>query len=101
MGITGWGNNELQYYTAEPENLALDGDGHLVITAREVGEDSDLVCWYGPCEYTSARLTTQDRLAFTYGRVEASMKLPEGCGAVACILDAGGGFGYRRVAGFR
>jgi beta-glucanase (GH16 family) len=80
MGITGWGNNELQYYTAEPENLALDGEGHLVITAREVGEDSDLVCWYGPCAYTSARLKTQDRLEFTYGRVEAMMKLPEEVG---------------------
>ena len=80
MGITGWGNNELQYYTAEPENVALDGDGHLVITAREVGEDSDLFCWYGPCEYTSARLKTQDRLEFTYGRVEVSMQLPEGVG---------------------
>ena len=80
MGIAGWGNNELEYYTAEPENLALDGEGHLVITARELGTDTDLVCWYGPCEYTSARLKTQDRLEFTYGRVEASMKLPEGVG---------------------
>ena len=80
MVMTGWGNNELEYYTAEPENLALDGEGHLVITARELDVDTDLVCWYGPCEFSSARLKTQDRLEFTYGRVEASMKLPEGVG---------------------
>lgn len=78
--IIGWGNNERQYYTAEPENLALDGDGHLVITAQALDAETDLVCWYGPCGYTSARLTTQDRLEFTYGRVEASMTLPEGAG---------------------
>jgi beta-glucanase (GH16 family) len=80
MGITGWGNNELEYYTADPENLSLDGEGHLVITARELDTETDLVCWYGPCEFTSARLKTQDRLEFTYGRVEASLKLPEGEG---------------------
>jgi beta-glucanase (GH16 family) len=80
QGMEGWGNNELEYYTAEPENLALDGEGHLVITAHELDADTDLVCWYGPCAYTSARLTTKDRLEFTYGRVEASMKLPEGTG---------------------
>lgn len=80
LRITGWGNNELEYYTAEPENLALDGEGHLVITARELDADTALVCGYGPCEYTSARLKTQDRLEFTYGRVEASMKLPKGAG---------------------
>ncbi|CAM5406386.1 hypothetical protein SALBM135S_01367 [Streptomyces alboniger] len=30
----GWGNNELQYYTDDPANSALDGSGHLVISAR-------------------------------------------------------------------
>jgi hypothetical protein len=30
----GWGNNELQTYTARPENVSLDGEGHLVITAQ-------------------------------------------------------------------
>ena len=32
-GLMGWGNNELQWYTDEPANVALDGDGHLVISA--------------------------------------------------------------------
>ena len=32
-GDNGWGNEELQYYTDRPENVSLDGDGNLVITA--------------------------------------------------------------------
>jgi hypothetical protein len=33
-GGHGWGNAELQYYTGEPGNAALDGAGHLAITVR-------------------------------------------------------------------
>src|SRR4051812_41283614 len=33
-GGHGWGNQERQYYTLGAENAALDGAGHLVITAR-------------------------------------------------------------------
>ncbi len=79
-GLTGWGNNELQYYTDTPENVSLDGEGNLVITAEALGEEEERICWYGPCEFTSARLITQDRYEFTYGRVEARMILPEGNG---------------------
>lgn len=35
VGGHGWGNNEMEYYTDRTENVALDGDGHLIITARE------------------------------------------------------------------
>ena len=33
-GGQGWGNRELEYYTAGTANAALDGEGRLVITAR-------------------------------------------------------------------
>lgn len=33
-GDWGWGNGEHQYYTNSPSNIAMDGNGHLVITAR-------------------------------------------------------------------
>src|SRR4051812_29376705 len=33
-GGSGWGNNERQYYTTNPNNASMDGAGHLVITAR-------------------------------------------------------------------
>src|SRR5947208_10436994 len=33
-GGSGWGNQELQYYTDEPGNAALDGAGNLAIVVR-------------------------------------------------------------------
>ncbi len=77
-GIPGWGNSELEFYTASTDNAALDGDGNLQITAK--GADGSLMCYYGPCEYTSARLLTKDRFEVAYGRVEARIKVPEGAG---------------------
>ncbi len=76
--IPGWGNNELQYYTADPANAALDGQGRLVITARAA--DGALPCYYGPCRYTSARLTTLGKREVGFGRVEARVRLPRGAG---------------------
>lgn len=68
-GLTGWGNNELQWYL--PDNAAL-ADGKLVITAeREAANGYD---------FTSARINTRDRFALAYGRIEASIKLPGGQG---------------------
>lgn len=81
-GGEGWGNNEWQYYTDHPENAALDGNGSLAISALELTDRSTsrLNCWYGPCRFTSARLLTLDRFEFTYGRVEARLRLPYGQG---------------------
>ena len=79
-GIPGWGNAERQTYTDDPANLALDGQGHLVIRALETGGDAPL-CYYGaPCEYSSARIITAGALEVTYGRIEARLKIPYGQG---------------------
>jgi beta-glucanase (GH16 family) len=72
-------NNELQYYTQGTENAELDGNGNLVITA-EAGNPNNYQCYYGPCEYTSARMNTSGRFTAQYGHVEASIKLPQGQG---------------------
>lgn len=69
-GAGGWGNGELQYY--RPDNAALDGDGHLVITARQ--EE------FAGSGFTSARLLTKGLREFRYGRVEARIKPPRGQG---------------------
>ena len=61
-GIPGWGNNELQYYL--PDNARLE-NGVLKIEARR-----ETVGDFG---FTSARINTQDRFAFKYGRIEASI----------------------------
>ena len=82
LGGVGWGNQEWQYYTDQPENAATDGAGSLVIRAIDVakGDLRSLNCWYGPCKYTSARILTRERFNFTYGRVESRLKLPYGNG---------------------
>ncbi len=74
-GIPGWGNAELQYYTDSPDNAATDGNGNLVITAEPA---SDEQCYYGDCEYTSARLVTTNRAEFAYGRIESRILVPDG-----------------------
>lgn len=75
---TGWGNQELQYYTDSTDNSATDGNGNLVITAKaaENGEQ----CYYGDCEYTSARLISQYKAEFAYGRIESRLQVPQGAG---------------------
>ncbi len=77
-GNPGWGNDELEYYTASTANAATDGQGHLVITTKAA--DGSLQCYYGPCQYTSARLLTKQRFEIAYGRVEARIKVPRGAG---------------------
>lgn len=72
-------NHERQYYTSGNNNAALDGQGHLVITARKENP-SNYQCWYGTCQYTSARLNTSGKFTQQYGHVEARMKVPRGQG---------------------
>ena len=79
IGGGGWGNNEHQYYTDSTDNAALDGAGNLAITARR-DNPAGYQCWYGPCEYTSARLLTAETFTQQYGRFEARMQLPRGQG---------------------
>ncbi len=75
-GIPGWGNDELQYYTDSTDNAATDGNGNLVISAQEA--DGSLTCFYGPCEYTSARLISWHKAEFAYGRIESRIQVPDG-----------------------
>jgi beta-glucanase (GH16 family) len=78
IGGGGWGNQQLEFNT-DNQNVYQDGQGNLVIEARQenpVGSD----CWYGPCQYTSAQISTEDHFSFTYGFIEARIKLPAGQG---------------------
>jgi beta-glucanase (GH16 family) len=68
----GWGNQELQYYTDRPANVDLDGNGFLRIRARREAFEG--------AEWTSARIKTQGKQSFTYGRIEASINVPAGQG---------------------
>ena len=77
-GNCGWGNNEKESYTSASENVSLNGQGQLQIVARPA--TTSLTCYYGPCRYTSAKITTRGTLDVAPGRVEARIKLPAGQG---------------------
>lgn len=69
---TDWGNAQLEYDTARPENAQLDGTGHLAIIARKEG--------YLGRQYTSARIVTRGLFEHGPGRYEARIKMPSGQG---------------------
>ena len=79
VGGSGNGNNELQYYTDGTNNTALDGQGHLVITARKENPNN-YQCWYGTCTYTSGKISTAGKFTQRYGHVESRIKIPRGQG---------------------
>jgi beta-glucanase (GH16 family) len=70
VGGHGWGNAELQTYTAGTANAALDGHGNLAVTVRRAADGA----------FTSARLVSKDRFALRYGLVSARVRVPGGRG---------------------
>jgi beta-glucanase (GH16 family) len=76
VGGSGWGNNELQYYTNTTNNANVV-NGVLVITARKEPMNG--------MNYTSARMVTRNKGDFLYGRIEVSAKLPAGRGTWPAI----------------
>jgi len=75
-GGNGWGNQELEYYTARPQNSFQQG-GNLVIRAlAEKFTGADGVTR----DYTSARLKTAGKFSQKFGRFEARIRIPKGQG---------------------
>ena len=76
IGGNGWGNAEWQTYTSRTNNARIEG-GQLVIEAKQEA-------FTGPDNiqrnYTSARLLTKGKWSWTYGRMEARIKIPFGQG---------------------
>ena len=71
LGADGWGNSELEYYTSRTNNARIVG-GRLVIQANRES--------YSGSSYTSARLKTQGKWSWAYGRMETRIKIPRGQG---------------------
>ncbi|MEP7130322.1 MAG: glycoside hydrolase family 16 protein [Sphingomicrobium sp.] len=72
----GWYNGELQYYAADrPQNLRLE-NGLLVIELRNDPQLLRKLPDWGKQKYSSAKITTKDKVAFDSGFVEVSAKLP-------------------------
>jgi len=89
-GGSGWGNQERELYTTRPENIGLDGTGHLVITALAEPTNTTDACWYGRCLYTSARIKTAGKFSQAYGRFEARIRIPRGQGLWPAFWMLGG-----------
>lgn len=70
-GGSGWGNNELQYYTNRKDNCYVSG-GALHIKAKRES--------YNGMNYTSARINTSNKFSFKYGYVEARIAVPRNQG---------------------
>ena len=69
--VCGWGSNQLQYYTNNSNNLFFQA-GKLVIEGRAES--------FGGKNYTSARLTSRNKKAFKFGRIDMRAILPKGTG---------------------
>lgn len=80
-GNSGWGNNELQYYRSENTTVS---NGRLVIEAKKENINSS--------QYTSSRLTTQNKFDFKYGRVDIRAIMPEGKGLWPALWMLGSNF---------
>lgn len=65
-GGGGWGNSELENYTARLDNIDVSGGSLKIIARSEV---------YGGNNYTSGRIRTINKGDWTYGKFEARMKL--------------------------
>ncbi|MBG6109536.1 hypothetical protein IWX84_000395 [Flavobacterium sp. CG_9.10] len=77
LGAGGWGNGEAQTFTSASDNVIVAG-GNLKITAKKAGTG-----------YTSARLKSEGKYKFTYGKVEVRAKLPSGGGTWPAIWMLG------------
>lgn len=74
--LCGWGNSELQFYTDDPENIFLQ-EGNLVIRAIEKPINAS--------QYTSARIHTDNKFEFQYGRVDIRAAMPGAMGTWAAL----------------
>jgi beta-glucanase (GH16 family) len=72
VGGHGWGNNELQFYTKQDTLNAIARNGSLNIIARKQPKEDKA--------YTSARLSTNGKAEFTFGKFEMRAILPSGIG---------------------
>jgi beta-glucanase (GH16 family) len=81
VGGDGWGNHELEFYTAKRQENARVGNGLLTIEARKEN--------YKGMQYTSARLVTKGKGDWKYGKIEVRARLPRGKGTWPAIWMLG------------
>ncbi len=74
--LCGWGNNELQYYRGNENNIRFE-DGSLVLEARKEKVNGR--------EFTSGKLITKNKADWKYGKIEVRAMLPCGTGTWPAI----------------
>jgi len=74
--LCGWGNNELQTYTSNQENIRIE-NGRLII---QIQSDTSL-----ENKYTSAKLMSLNNKGIKYGKIEVSAINPSGNGTWPAI----------------
>jgi beta-glucanase (GH16 family) len=74
---SGWGNNELEYYTYQRlQNSRVDSGTLKIFAIKEK---------YQYREYTSARLVTKFKGDWLYGKIEVKARMPKGVGTWPAI----------------
>jgi beta-glucanase (GH16 family) len=68
----GWGNRQRQTYTANTRNVRVEHGALILEAHREHGPNTPT--------YTAARIDTQGKQSFSYGKLEVVSKLPKGTG---------------------
>jgi beta-glucanase (GH16 family) len=76
----GWGNSEKEYYLPGQNTTDGSADGILNIVANRQTNATNHECYYGRCQWVSGKMTTYGKVAFTYGYIEARIKVPAGNG---------------------
>ena len=80
-GSFGWGNGELQYYSAN--NVSIDpvpgepGNNALHIVAKQETGPGIVDQWGNPLNYTSGRVNTNSKISIKYGLIEARVQVPD------------------------
>jgi hypothetical protein len=77
-------NNELQSYTDRPENVIVEGGVLKIKAVREK---------YGTGDFTSARLESNGKFDFTYGKIVIRAKVPTGVGTWPAVWLLGSNIG--------
>lgn len=83
-GASGWGNQESQYYRSGTNNATVE-NGVLIIAAKDES--------FGGAPFTSARITTQGKQSFKYGRIDIRARLPYGQGLWPALWMLGDNIG--------
>ena len=97
VGNCGWGNRELEFYETSANKLDGSTDGVLNITASKLPDTTSLRCAYptsnSPCQWSSGKIESRDKVSFSYGYLEARVQVPAGAGTWPAFWTLGTNIG--------